>query len=99
VSMSKARRERNAAIHEAGHAAASYFLRHKIRYVTIIPKSGSLGYTSRAPMKFVHRGVFDDSPRGVDRAEKYIVICFSGPFASRKLAPRSMWAVGGFDRC
>ncbi len=93
---SRRRRDRNTAIHETGHAVASYFLHHRIRRVTIIPKGDSIGFISHERLKYAQDGIFDDSPRGVDRAEKYIVICFAGPFASRKFAPRSTWAVGGY---
>lgn len=39
--------------------------------------------------------MFDDSLRGIDRAEKRIIILYAGPLAVRKLAPRSRWRRGG----
>jgi hypothetical protein len=94
--MSKAVcRERNTAIHEAGHAVASYFLHHRILRATIVPKPGSLGHVRHTRLKFSDQGMFDDSLRGTDRAEKHIVICYAGPLAARKFAPRSQWRQSG----
>src|ERR1019366_5017556 len=43
------------------------------------------------PIRWTRQGVFDDSPHGIARAERHIVVCFAGPLASRKFQPRSRW--------
>jgi len=87
--------ERNTAIHEAGHAVAAFYLHQRIRRATIVPRADSLGHVAHFPVKFADQGLFDDSRRGIDRAEKRVVILYAGPLASRKLAPRSRWRRGG----
>jgi ATP-dependent Zn protease len=77
--------------HEAGHAVASIYLRQRIVRATIVPKKDSLGMVTAARLKFADHHIFDCSPRGIDRAEKRIIICYAGPLASRKFAPRSRW--------
>jgi|SRR5579883_2758856 len=92
------RRERNTAIHEAGHAVASFYLQQRIRRATIVPDSDSLGHVKHTPLQFGSNGVFDDSLRGVARAEARILICYAGPLAERKFQPRSRWRLhGGAD--
>lgn len=90
-------RELSTAIHEAGHAVVAFFLRVRIKYVTIMPdkKRGTLGHVRQHPVRFARQGVFDDSLRGVDRAERYILVLFAGQIAQRKHAPRSRWRDGG----
>jgi hypothetical protein len=87
--------ERNTAFHEAGHAVAAFCVRQKVRKASIVPKMDTLGHVVHSPLKFGDNGLFDDSPRGIDRAEKRIVICYAGPLASRKFQPRSRWKLGG----
>jgi len=84
------------AIHEAGHAVASYFLHVKIKAVTIIPAEDALGEVTHPPIRFASSpGVFDDSVRGIDRAERHIIVLWAGQLAQRKHAPRSRWRVSG----
>jgi hypothetical protein len=87
--------ERNTAIHEAGHAVAGFFLHQRIRRVTIVPKDDTLGHAAHFPINFEVDGEFDRSLRGIDRAEKRVVILYAGPIAERKFAPRSRWRLGG----
>jgi Peptidase family M41 len=87
--------ERNTAIHEAGHAVAAFCVRQNVRKASIIPKMDTLGRVTHSPLKFADNGMFDDSLRGGDRAEKRIVICYAGPLASRKFQPRCRWRIGG----
>jgi hypothetical protein len=50
-------------------------------------------------VQFGRHGLFDDSLRGVDRAERHIIVCFAGQLAQRKYAPHSRWrSAGGHDR-
>jgi hypothetical protein len=93
-------RKRNAlsttAHHEAGHAVAAYYLGQSIRHASIQPKEGSRGHVLHYPLKFASQhGEFDDSLRGIHRAECRIIICLAGPLAQRKFAPRSQWRAGG----
>ena len=81
--------------HEAAHAVAALYLRVKIKHVTIIPKADSLGHLRSAVVRWTTDGMFDDSVRGIDRAERHIVVFYAGPFASRKYSPRSRWRAGG----
>jgi hypothetical protein len=83
------------AIHEAGHAVAAFWLNVRIKHVTIVPAEDSLGHVHRRAVQFGRDGLFDDSPRGVDRAERHIMVCFAGQIAQRKHAPRSKWRVDG----
>jgi len=87
-------RDHSTAIHEAGHAVASLSLHRRFHRVTIVPAADSLGHVAPTWLKYGDYE-FDDSPRGVDRAEKEIIICYAGPLASRKLAPRSKWRCTG----
>jgi hypothetical protein len=85
----QAERLKGTAIHEAGHAVAAYYLRVRITYVTIAPDGD-------AHVEFGRHGVFDDSLRGTDRAERHIMVRFAGQIAERKHAPRSKWRRGGW---
>jgi hypothetical protein len=85
----QAERLKGTAIHEAGHAVAAYYLRVRIKYVTIVPKGD-------AHVEFGRHGMFDDSLRGIDRAERHIMVRFAGQIAERKHAPRSKWRRGGW---
>jgi hypothetical protein len=91
----KSRQLIDTAHHEAGHAVAAYYQHVNIRYVTINPEKDSLGHVRNTRVQFGRDGVFDDSLRGIDRAERRIVVLYAGPIASRKLSPRSRWRVGG----
>jgi hypothetical protein len=64
--------ERNIAIHEAGQAVVAFFQHQRIVRATIIPTTDTLGHVLHAPLKFADRGMFDESLRGIDRAEKRI---------------------------
>ena len=96
--MASAKRKRlevkATAIHEAGHAVAAYFLRVRIKHVTIAAADDYLGKVTAQPVRFGRHGVFDDSVAGTDRAERHIMVCFAGSFAERKFAPRSHWRIG-----
>jgi hypothetical protein len=81
--------------HEAAHAVAAFYLRVKIKHVTIEPNADSLGHLRTSVMRLGSGGLFDDSLRGVDRAERLIVVFYAGPLASRKFSPRSHWRAGG----
>jgi hypothetical protein len=83
------------AIHEAGHAVASYYLHVTIKAVTIIPAEDSLGKLTHHRVSFGRHGLFDDSVRGIDRAERHIMVCWAGQIAQRKCVPRSRWRVDG----
>jgi hypothetical protein len=86
---------RGTAIHEAGHAVASFHLHVKIKAVTIIPAGDALGHMRHAPIAFTRDGItFDDSEKGVARTERRIILLWAGPLAERKFAPRSRWRVG-----
>jgi hypothetical protein len=87
--------ERNIAIHEAGHAVAAFFQHQRIVRATIIPTTEWLGHVLHSPLKFADRGMFDESLRGIDRAEKRIVVLFAGPIAARKFEQRSHWRMVG----
>ncbi len=89
--MTTRQRDRNIAIHEAGHAVAAFFQHRRILRATIVPDTDTLGHVLHPRLRFGDRWSFDDSPRGIDRAEKYIVGSYAGPLASRKWAPRSRW--------
>ena len=85
------------AVHEAGHAVASYHLATPLRYVTIKrDKSGwTRGHTRQRWVWFHDKqGVFDDSPRGRDRVERHILVSLAGQIALRRYAPRSRWRSG-----
>jgi hypothetical protein len=86
---------RRTAIHEAGHAVASYFLHVRMKHVTIVPERDSLGHVRHRRVQFGRHGIFDDSLRGTDRAERHIIVCFAGQIAQRKYAPHSQWRIGG----
>jgi hypothetical protein len=81
------------AIHEAGHAVASFYLHVKIKAVTIIPAKDSLGKLTHPPIRFARDGEFDDSVRGIDRAERHVMVYWAGPLAQRRFAPRSRWRI------
>lgn len=85
----RTKRLKGTAIHEAGHAVAAYYLRVRIKYVTIAPDGD-------ARVEFGRDGTFDDSLRGTDRAERHIMVRFAGQIAERKHAPRSNWRRGGW---
>lgn len=85
------RRLERTAYHEAGHAVASYFLHVKIKAVTIIPSEETLGQLTHPPLHFGRQGVFDDSVRGINRAERHVIVLLAGPLAERKFAPHSRW--------
>jgi ATP-dependent Zn protease len=88
---------RGTAIHEAGHAVASFYLHVKIKQVTIIPAERSLGHMRHAPIRFARQGEpyeFDDSEKGIARTERRIILLWAGPLAERRFAPRSRWRVG-----
>lgn len=78
---------------------ASVRLSVPIRYVTIKPvESKSWGHVLPGKIHFAKEGVFDDSLRGMDRAERYIIVCYAGPLCSRKLQPKCRWRLmGGSD--
>jgi hypothetical protein len=88
-------RERYTAIHEAGHAVAAFYLRHRVRKVTIVPTGDALGHVRHNPIMFAKQGVFDDSLRGIARAETRIIILYAGPIAHRRFRPKSPWKLGG----
>lgn len=91
------RRLPNVAVHEAGHAVASYYLGTHLRYVTITrdKKGSTLGHTRQRWVWFEDkRGAFDHSPRGRDRAERHILVSLAGQIALRRYAPRSRWRSG-----
>ncbi len=89
-------RDRNIALHEAGHAVASCCLQCPILGVTIIPQAGSLGHVKHAPINWLNeQGAFHDTPDNRRSVESRIVISYSGPLASRKFQPRSYWRKGG----
>jgi Peptidase M50B-like len=70
----KARRLTTVAVHEAGHAVASYHLGTPLRHVTIDrDKSGkTLGHTRQRWVWFEDKqGERDGSPRGRDRVERH----------------------------
>jgi hypothetical protein len=81
--------------HEAAHAVAGFALGVKMKYVTIIPKDDSLGHLRREAVRWGQEGLFDDSPRGIARAECHIVTFLAGPLASRRFSPGSRWRIGG----
>jgi hypothetical protein len=85
----RAERLKGTAIHEAGHAVAAYYLRVRIKYVTIAPHGD-------AHVEFGRHGMLDDSLCGTDRAERHIMVRFAGQIAERKHAPRSKWRRGGW---
>ena len=85
----EAERLEGTAIHEAGHAVAAYYLRVRIKYVTIVPNGD-------AHVEFGRHGVFDHSLRGTDRAERHIMVRFAGQIAERRRAPHSKWRRGGW---
>lgn len=85
------------AVHEAGHAVASYYLGTPLRHVTITrDKTGkTLGHTRQRWVWFQDKqGVFDASPRGRDRTERHILVSLAGQIALRQYAPRSRWQSG-----
>jgi hypothetical protein len=93
----KGRRLTIVAVHEAGHAVASYYLGTPLRHVKITrDKSGkTLGHTRQRWVYFQDKqGVFDDSPRGRDRVERHILVSLAGQIALRRYAPRSRWRTG-----
>lgn len=85
------------AIHEAGHTVAAYYLNVRIEHVTIVPAKDYRGRLKHTAVRFGRHGLFDDSVRGTDRAERHIMVCYAGELAQRKLAPRSKWHIGGSD--
>jgi hypothetical protein len=69
---------RGTAIHEAGHAVASFHLAVKIKSVTVVPDESSLGRVRHHSIRFALHGMFDDSVRGIDRAERQILMLWGG---------------------
>jgi hypothetical protein len=84
--------------HEAGHAVAAFYQGIRIRHVTIVPTKDALGHVKNHKVLWATNGMFDDSPRGVDRAERHIICLFAGPIAQRKFRRASRWRrAGGQD--
>src|SRR5688572_6474495 len=89
----EAKRLRETAYHEAGHAVASFFLDVKIRKVSIVPdrERGTLGS--------VHNGRFGSNLhpdvelglKGRDTLEKHIRICYAGALAEKRVRGRGNW--------
>jgi hypothetical protein len=91
----KVKQRANHAHHEAGHAVASFYLGIKFKYVTIVEDKETFGHVRNSNVRWAPQGLFDDSVKGIDRAERYIISLFAGPLASRKFHPGGRWRVGG----
>ena len=86
----------NIAHHEAAHAVAAYHLHIKIKHVSIVTTADWLGIVRTSAARLASRlGEFDDSVRGIDRAERHIVVFYAGAIASRKYSPGSHWRATG----
>jgi hypothetical protein len=71
-----------------------------MRRATIVPSrdGATLGHVLHVPLKFVHEGELDDSPRGIKRAESRVVILYAGPIAERRFRKgRGSWRAGAGD--
>lgn len=77
----------NVALHEAGHAVASYYLGTPLQYSTIVRRGRFSGHTRQRRVRFDRRGVFDKSPDGRDRAERHILVALAGVVAQGRYAP------------
>lgn len=84
------------AVHEAGHAVASFYLSTPLKYVTIVDDGteGTHGHVRQRRVWFKKRAILDDSPRLRDRAERHILVSLAGQIALRRYAPRSRWQRG-----
>jgi ATP-dependent Zn protease len=89
----------NTAYHEAGHAVAAHYRHVKIQRATIVATADYLGCVSHAPIQFAKDGEFDDSLRGIDRAERSIIVCYAGPLASRKFQPQAVCGTSARFSC
>ena len=81
------RSDRIVAVREAAHAIVAYFIGYRIRRPALMP-----GHT---PLKFEHVRAASDKVRGIRRAENVILICYAGPMAQRRFAPKSHWRQDG----
>lgn len=76
------------AYHEAGHAAAAFRLRRRVRHVTIVPEDDSLGHMLSGKLPETFQPDID-SDRRTDRwLERLTLIVLAGPIAEAQFTGR-----------
>ncbi len=78
------------AYHEAGHAVAAFFHSVGLKWVSIVPRDGSLGHVRHNPLFRTNAPDWDDSNRTRNRLETLVFVCLAGTEAQRRFAPRSV---------
>jgi ATP-dependent Zn protease len=97
----RAKRLRETAFHEAGHAVAAFFYDVPVRRVTIVPEGDSLGRTIYMPRvvnatRRVFEG-YDAKPRDRQMVENKLVSTACGRAAARRLTGRTNYVGADHD--
>ena len=85
------------AIHEAGHAAASIYLRRAFKYATIVPKGDSAGHVRMVKLPNFEPDIDNTSMRMRRIIEREITINFAGLGAEYVVTGRKRWNVASHD--
>ena len=84
-----ARRLKETAIHEAGHAVAAIFLCHKLRDVSVVPSRSYDGRTrSRWRTRFGEARIGYLEDHHVGAIQRHIMVCLAGREAARRVVRR-----------
>ena len=91
--MRRGKLERTA-YHEAGHTVMAYWLRKRIRYITIVPNTDCQGHLRRGKNQDLHDAEYDRSPRTRSGIEKEVMVAFGGPVAEQILTGSRYYSKG-----